>query len=178
MAGILMTDPGFGRGATLGVSSADQGGSVTGTQKAFTDTDPRTNNAGKHLSNRSVTCLALRNATGGVIQGGTAVRFSDTNILDAFSAAAPDSTGLIGIVDEYLPASGCKANDVCWVVVSGPVAIATQLTGVSGGDPLSVSAGEAVASLAAADIVGYAISPEANGKVRAIVGTPSQHGIG
>ena len=33
MAGILMTDPGFGRGHTLGVTDPDQGTSVTGTQK-------------------------------------------------------------------------------------------------------------------------------------------------
>ena len=39
MAGILMTDPGFGRGHTLGVSSVDQGTSVPGTQKTFTDSD-------------------------------------------------------------------------------------------------------------------------------------------
>ncbi len=45
MAGILMTDPGFGRGHTLGVTEADQGTSVTGTQKAFTDSDPRTSEA-------------------------------------------------------------------------------------------------------------------------------------
>ena len=45
MAGILMTDPGFGRGQTLGVADAAQGTSITGTQKTFTDVDPRTTNA-------------------------------------------------------------------------------------------------------------------------------------
>jgi hypothetical protein len=177
MAGILMTDPGFGRGATLGVSSVDQGGSVTGTQKTFTDTDPRTNNAGKHLSNRPVTCVALRNATGGTVQGGTVVSFLATDLLNSFGAAAADHTGMIGVVDEYLPASGVKANDVCWVVVSGPTAAATSGT-FAAGDALSVLAGEATASLAAGDIVGYALSPESGGKVRAVVGTPSEHSIG
>jgi hypothetical protein len=176
MAGILMTDPGFGRGQTLGVD-ATQGDSVKGTQKTFLDSDPRTNNAGKFLSNRPVTCLAMRNTSGGVIQGGTAVSFSGTDIIGSFSAAAADSTGLVGIVDEYLPASGVKANDICWVVVSGPVAIATSAT-VAPGDALTVTAGEATASLAAADIVGYAISADSGGKVRTLVGTASEHAIG
>ena len=173
MAGILMTDPGFGRGHTLGVTDATQGTSVTGTQKAFTDSDPRTSEASKFYSNRAVTCVAVRNVSGSALLPGTVVDFSATAILDAVDGASSDGTGLIGVVDEYLPATGCAALDVCWVVVSGPTAITTAGS-FSAGDALAVADGAAAASVGD-DVVGYAISPESGGQVRALVGTVSEH---
>jgi hypothetical protein len=173
MAGILMTDPGFGRGHTLGVADVAQGTSVTGTQKTFTDSDPRTTNAGKFYSNRAVTCIAVRNTSGAALLPGAVVEFDATAILDAVDGSSADGTGLTGVVDEYLPATGCAALDVCWVVVSGPTAITTAGS-FSAGDALAVADGAAAAS-AGDDVFGYAISPEANGKVRALVGTVSEH---
>ena len=174
MAGILMTDPGFGRGHTLGVKQTDQGTSVTGTQKAFTDTDPRTENAGKHLSNRPVTCLALRNMTGSAVEPGTVVTFSATDVLNTF-----DGSGTLqGVVDEYLPAvradgtGGVQDKDVCWVIVSGPTAIAATETFAPGD---GVEADGAVGD-GSAD-VGIAISADADGFVRTLVGTISEHAI-
>ena len=173
MAGILMTDPGFGRGHTLGVTDEAQGTSVTGTQKAFTDSDPRTSEASKFYSNRAVTCVAVRNVSGSALLPGTVVDFSATAILDAVDGPSTDGTGLIGVVDEYLPATGCAHLDVCWVVVSGPTAITTA-GNFSAGDALAVAAGEAAASVGD-DVVGYAISPESGGQIRALVGTVSEH---
>ena len=174
MAGILMTDPGFGRGHTLGVKQTDQGTSVTGTQKAFTDTDPRTENAGKHLSNRPVTCLALRNMTGAAVEPGTVVTFSATDVLNTF-----DGSGTLqGVVDEYLPAvradgtGGVQDKDVCWVVVSGPTAIATGATFAPGdGVNEDGSVGDGSTD------VGIAISADADGFVRTLVGTISEHAL-
>ena len=169
-----MTDPGFARGQTLGVADAAQGTSITGTQKTFTDVDPRTTNAAQFYSNRAVTCIAVRNTKGAALLPGTVVEFDATAILDAVNGESADGTGLTGVVDEYLPATGCAALDVCWVVVSGPTAISTAGTFVAG-DPLSVVDGEAASSVEGDDVFGYAISPEANGKVRALVGTVSEH---
>ena len=186
MAGILMTDPGFGRGHTLGVKQTDQGTSVTGTQKAFSDSDPRTENAGKHLSNRPVTCLALRNMTGAAVEPGTVVAFSATDVLNAFDG----SGSLQGVVDEYLPAvnkgtvdgvpntyisGGCADKDVCWVIVSGPTAVATTEADGDIAAGIGVEADGAVGD-GTADI-GIAISPNADGFVRTLVGTISEHAI-
>jgi len=153
MAGILMTDPGFGRGHTLGVTNPEQGTSVTGTQKTFTDSDPRTTKAAQFYSNRAVTCLAMRNTTGSAALPGTVVTFSATDVLNAF-----DNTGdLQGVVDEYLPAAGCANNDVCWVAGDG-----VQADG---------SVGDGSAD------IGIAISPDADGFVRTLVGTISEHAL-
>lgn len=121
MAGILSTDPGFARGQTLGVTDPQQGTSVTGTTKVFTDTDPRT---GQHLSNRAVTCVAARNTSGSPLIPGTCVTFKAEAMLDEVSGLTDSyAAQSIGIVDEYLPASGCANNDVCWIVVHGPVLV-------------------------------------------------------
>lgn len=177
MAGILMTDPGFGRGQTLGVTSADQGTSVTGTQKTFTDSDPRTSNAGQWLSNRAVTCIAARNVSGSAMLPGTAVKFKATALLEEVDGNAATKVGLTGVVDEYLPATGCADGDICWIVVSGPTAVTTAAS-VAAGASLTFTGGKAAAGDPAkpAEIAGYALKAPANGMVRAIIGVGSEHG--
>ena len=181
MAGILMTDPGFGRGHTLGVTDPEQGTSVTGTQKTFTDSDPRTSEASKFYSNRPVTCLAMRNTTGSTVEAGTVVTFSATDVLNSFD----NSGDLQGVVDEYLPpvvsqtingetveTGGCANNDVCWVIVSGPTAIATGATFAPGdGVNADGSVGDGSAD------VGIAIEADKDGFVRTLVGTISEHAL-
>jgi len=178
MAGILMTDPGFGRGQTLGVTSADQGGSVTGTQKTFTDSDPRTSNAGKFFSNRPVTCIAVRNTSGGVLLPGTAVKFKATAILDEVDGEATSAAAgtLVGIVDEYLPATGVEDQDVFWVVVSGPTAITTNAS-ITAGAAITVTDGEAAVGDPSSpdEIIGVAISDVDGNQVRTLVGIKSEH---
>lgn len=184
MAGILMTDPGFGRGQTLGpwkvrgvdVSGPPGGESVTGTQKAFTDADPRYSLAGKFLSNRPVTCIAVRNNTGDVLLPGQIVSFDPNDILNSVSGLSDGSTPS-GVVDEYLdPVRGVADQDVFWVVVSGPTA-ASAAAGIAftAGDAVGVSAGE----VAAGSGLGFVITDtdtETN-LTRVLVGIPSEHGI-
>lgn len=171
---ILNSDPWFGRGQTLGVTEATAGGAVAGSVKVFSDSDPRTSKSGEFLSNRLVTCVAARNTSGGALLPGAVVKFKASAILSEVDGAAATAAGLIGVVDEYLPASGVAVNDICWVVVSGPVAITTSAS-LAAGAAITATAGKAAASAAAADIVGYAISAPADGKVRAIVGTANGH---
>jgi hypothetical protein len=185
---IHNSDPWFGRGTTLfagpakyagyegAVASTDprNGTSVTGSQKVFSDADPRTTNTGIRLSNRLVTCIAARNTSGAALLPGSVVKFKAAAILDEVDGPAATAAGLIGVVDEYLPASGCAVNDVCWIVVSGPTAITTSAT-LAAGAAVTATAGKAAASAAAADIVGYAISAPAGGKVRTIVGVAYGH---
>ena len=190
MAGILMTDPGFGRGHTLGVTDPEQGTSVTGTQKTFTDSDPRTSEASKFYSNRPVTCLAMRNVSGSTVEAGTVVAFTAADILNSFDSAAADATGLCGVVDEYLPpvvsqtingetveTGGCADGDVCWVVVSGPTA-ATTSAAPAAGDEVGITGGEIADG---ADGIFAISAPGVNtdaGKVRVLIGACSEHSIG
>jgi hypothetical protein len=173
---ILMTDPGFGRGQTLGVTDATQGKSVVGTQKAFTDSDPRTTGGGVFLSNRPVTCIAVRNTASAALTPGQVVKFKATALLEEVDGAAATAAGLVGVVDEYLPASGCAVNDVCWVVVSGPTAITTSAT-LAAGASLTATAGKAAAGDPAkpAEVIGYALAAPAGGVVRALVGPKNGH---
>ena len=173
---ILMTDPGFGRGTTLGVKAADQGNSVAGTIKAFSDTDPRTNSGGVVLSNRPVHCIAARNTSGAAILPGEVVKFKATALLEEVDGKAATGGILCGVADEYLPATGVSNNDVFWVVVSGPTAIVTAAS-VAAGASLTATAGKAAASDPAkpAERIGFALKAPADGKVRALVGPWGQH---
>lgn len=176
MAGILMADPGFGRGHTLGVTDASQGSAVAGTQKVFLDSDPRTNKSGQFLSNRSVTCIAARNTSGAAILPGEVVKFKATALLEEVDGKAATGGILCGVADEYLPAKGVANNDIFWVVVSGPTAIVTSAT-VAAGASLTATAGKAAAGDPAkpAEVIGFALKAPADGKVRALVGPWGQH---
>jgi hypothetical protein len=172
---ILNSDPWFGRGQTLGITSPLQGGAVIGSQKAFTDYDPRTNNAGVFLSNRAVSCIAVRNTSGAALLPGQVVRFKKTAILtEVDSVAASIADAPLGVVDEYLPATGVVNNDVFWLVVSGPTAIKTAAT-LAPGALVGVGAGGQAVAGAAGTSVGVAISATANGAVRTLVNAAAGH---
>ena len=64
-------------------------------------------------------------------------------------------------------------NDVCWVIVSGPVAAATEAT-VAAGDEVGITDGKIAAG---ADGI-FAIEPDADGFVRVLIGACSEHSIG
>lgn len=182
MAGIPMTDPGFGRGQTLGpwnvrgvvVDHPPGGTSVVGTQKTFTDSDPRTSEAGKFYSNRCVTCIAVRNNTGDVLLPGQVVAFDTADLINSVSGPA-DGSSPFGVVDEYLNAEkGVEDQDIFWLVVSGPTAVSSA-AGITftAGDELAVSAGEA----AAGSGLGWALSDTDTETqlTRALVGLVSEH---
>ena len=165
---IISADPWFGRGQTLGVNDPTQGGAVVGSSKVFTDTDPRTSNAGSFLSNRLVTCIAVRNTSGAALLGGTIVKFKKTAILDEVDGkAASIADAPLGVVDEYLPPVGVANGDIFWLVVSGPTAIMTSAAFAPGALVGAGANGLAVAGTAGTAI-GVAISAVALGKVRTL----------
>lgn len=172
---ILNADPQFGRGQTLGVTDASQGGAVTGSMKVFTDADPRTNGAGLQLSNRLVTCVAVRNTSAGALMPGVVVKMKKAAILDEVDGVAAALTDApIGVVDEYLPATGVAVGDVFWLVVSGPCAIKTGAT-LAAGAPIGVSASGEASAAAAGQAMGAAISASAGGRVRALINSGYGH---
>jgi hypothetical protein len=135
----------------------------------FTDTDPRTSNAGSFLSNRLVTCIAVRNTSTGPLLAGQVAKFKKSAILeevDGTAAAVADAP--IGVVDEYLPPAGVAVGDIFWLVTVGPTAIMTSAT-FAPGALVGIGAGGTAAVGAAGTSIGVAISPVVKGKVRTLV---------
>jgi hypothetical protein len=137
----LLSDPPFALGQTLGVTSATEGGNWVGCIKHFPDVDPTT---GKVRSNRLKTCVAVRNTSGGALLPKRVAKFDTTTAGNAVFTevkgyAAVTNEEFVGVVDEFLAAGGCAANDVCWVTVAGPTEVAVALSGtdVAVGDRLS-----------------------------------------
>jgi hypothetical protein len=121
-----------------------------------------------------VTCIAVRNTSGGPLLPGAVVKFKKAAILtevDGAAAAATDAP--LGVVDEYLPAAGVANNDVFWLVVSGPTAINTAAT-LAPGALVTATAG-AAATGTAANAIGVVITAPANGKVRTLVNAGYGH---
>lgn len=123
----LTADPGFPRGAVLGVTQKmydaepSNGSTIVGVVKTFRDENPTT---GVVLSNRTVDCIAVRNTSGGMLEPGTVVRFSPAGVLSEVDQYAEAADALVGIVDEYLPETlGAPKDEVFWLVVKGPSSV-------------------------------------------------------
>ena len=135
----LQADPPFGLGQTLGIDSvndslygisgASYGDNWVGAVKEFTDVNPIN---GQVRSNRRKVCVAVRNTSGAALLPRRVVRLTGAGKVmfgaaDGYASVANDS--LVGVVDEFLPASGVAANDVFWVTVEGPTEVAVALSG-------------------------------------------------
>jgi hypothetical protein len=179
---IHNSDPWFGRGQTAlagpgryagyesSSAAADprNGTSYLGSVKVFSDVDPRTSNTGIALSNRLVTCVAVRNTSGAALLPGTVAKFKKSAILTEVDGPATSvANAPIGVVDEYLPASGVANGDIFWLVTSGPTAIMTSAT-FTPGALVGIGAGGTAAAGAAGTSIGVAISAVVLGKVRTL----------
>ena len=127
----LLIDPPFALGQTLGVTAATQGGNWVGAVKQFPDVNPTT---GVVRSNRVKTCVAVRNTSAAALLPKRVVTFDTATAgLSCFSEtkgySAVTNEERVGIVDEYLPATGVAVNDVYWVTVEGPTEVSVALSG-------------------------------------------------
>lgn len=179
----MTSDPGFGRGQTLGVTvklyeaENGDGSTVIGTRKEFRDEDPKT---GQLYSNRPVECVAVKNVSGGALLPGQVVSFKAAATSGQFSggivgevdALATTSSALMGVVDEYLPAGGVADKEVFWLVTRGPSTVLKTSTSVSAGASygLSATAGSAAAQ-STNPLLGYAIETSATTRGRILVRT-------
>lgn len=164
----LTADPPFARGQTLGggVSNLDSsfGGNFVGVRKEFLDVDPV---SGVVNTNRTVTCICLKNTTGSALTKGKLVKFSTLGNASAVAAAADYQ---VAVVDEYLPSAGVAANDLFWGVIRGPTTVASS-GAISAGGRIAVSTlGNCIVGTGAVAYLGEAVSAAANNFVRAIVG--------
>jgi hypothetical protein len=177
------SDPGFGRGQTLGVTvkmyeaENGDGSTVIGTRKEFRDEDPKT---GQLFSNRPVECVAVKNVSAGALLPGQVVKFKAAattgqfggGILGEVDATAGASDLLLGVVDEYLPTAGVPIGEVFWLVTRGPTTVLKTATSVSAGASYgpSATAGSAAAQGANA-LLGFAIETSATTRGRMLVRT-------
>ena len=155
---ILSSDPPFGRGTTLGVSSANDGKGLVGQFKTFLDVDTKT---GQMLSNRPVTAIVVRNTSGAALLPGVVVQINLTNATGVGIATSTQTA----VVDEYLPAGGVAALDVFYGIVCGPTSIVSS--GLTAG---ALFAGAAAGGIAAGSGMGYCLAATVSGKTRVIVG--------
>jgi len=127
----LLVDPPFSLGQTLGVTSASDGANWVGAVKQFPDVNPVT---GQIRSNRVKTCVAVRNLSSIALAPKRVVSFdTGTAGLASFTQTKGYTTATneerVGVVDEYIPATGVAVNDVFWVTVEGPTEVAVALSG-------------------------------------------------
>lgn len=122
----------FGRGETAyGGRTIDANNLLFGNQigmvRTFDDQAPNSSGAtagvaAAALSPLVVTCILLRNKTGGTLLPKQPVLFSGTVVGETGATVTQSATPNVhfAIVDEYLPAAGVPANDVFWAVIKGP----------------------------------------------------------
>ena len=171
----LTADPGFGRGQVLGIlwkaydADTGDGSHIVGTRKVFRDEDPKT---GALRSNRTVECVAVKNAGSTALLAGQVAKFRDAAILSEVDGLAVAATTLMGVVDEYLPAAGVPVGEVFWLVVRGPSTVTKTATSVAAGAAYgpSATAGSAAAQGASAQL-GFAIETSATTSGRILVRT-------
>lgn len=172
--GTFTTDPGFGRGQTLGITvkmyeaEAGDGSTVIGTSKEFRDEHP---SSGVLYSNGTVTCVAVKNSSGSAVLPGDVVKFKAGGMSEV-DGLASTSTALMGIVDEYLPAAGVPDGEVFWVVVRGPSTVKKTSTSVSAGASYGLSATDGSAAAQSTNpLLGYALATSATTTGRILVRT-------
>jgi hypothetical protein len=171
----LLVDPPFSLGQTLGVTSATQGGNWVGAVKQFPDVNPIT---GVVRSNRVKTCVAVRNTSGAALLPKRVVTFdTGTAGLASFTEtkgySAVTNEERVGVVDEFLPATGVAANDVYWVTVEGPTDATSGATTSGRVTKSAVAAGTQLANDNSLGVLGRACSAGATtgANVLAIVKT-------
>ena len=162
----LQVDPPFALGQTLGVTtvndslvgiSGSYGDNWVGAVKEFTDVNPIT---GKVRSNRRKVCIAVRNTSTVALAPKRVVRLAagSFTLVDGYASTA--NAEVVGVVDEYLPASGVAVNDVFWVTVGGPTEVSVALSGtdVAVGDRLGVITAAASTSTTAGRVTPLTLS--------------------
>lgn len=149
----LQVDPPFALGQTLGTTGANDslvgisgsyGDQWVGAVKEFTDVNPVT---GQIRSNRRKVCIAVRNKSGAALLPKRVVTFSTAagkvfSEVTGYSAVTNEER--VGVVDEFLPASGVANDDVFWITVEGPTEVAGALSGTD------IAAGDRVCAITAA----------------------------
>ena len=107
--------------------AADREGSML----VFDDVDPTvTTGAKTKRSNRTVTCMLVRNVAAAALLPKFIVKWKSgkRNLqVDGYTCITNEAAA--GVVDEFLGSSGVAVNDLFWIVVKGPTLMKTPLEG-------------------------------------------------
>ena len=156
---VIDDAPPFERGSTFyngsTINSSDLGGlQFEGKKWAFEDlTYTGTTGAKARRSNRTVTCMCVRNVSGIALLPKRLARLQRTGTDGRFFLGRADGYGFAtaeyGVfpVDEWLPAAGVPNNDLFWVVIEGPATVLSDLAPAASG---VFNVGDAVVALTAA----------------------------
>lgn len=156
----LHVDPPFGLGQTLGLTEPAYDGNWTGqvtpgvnwlgAVKVFPDANPLT---GAVRSGRVKTCVVVKNTSGITLLPKRVVRFAvgtaglaPFTTVDGYSSVTNEER--VGVVDEFLPATGVANGEAFWVTVEGPTEVAVALSGAD------VVVGDRLAAITAAASTG------------------------
>lgn len=141
-------NPPFGRGETyfngVGATTTDPSAGIVGKEWVFEDVNPNTRAV---RSNKSVKCRAVRNVSGIALLPRRLSVFQHVSDGEGFEVDGYTATVAARgyLIDEYLPAAGVAANDICWIVVEGP---AEGITDLATADTIAV--GDKLVALTAA----------------------------
>jgi hypothetical protein len=135
---------GYHNTGTTAVPSASWNTDLEGTVKVFEDITPQTSGTvpARHRSNRSVTCVLVRNVcvsgaggtTTGLLLPKRCVTWAagyEGKRVDGYSKVT--ATDIAGVVDEYYAAAGVAVGELFWLVVKGPTEVITPVTGAEMG---------------------------------------------
>ncbi len=139
--------PAFERGETYNnggtIDLVNVGGvNLEGKEYLF-EVNPPDDPTQSDTSGRSVRVKVVRNVSGVALKPGRLARFSAASTapyetqVDGYATVLTDRPA--GVIDEFLPAAGVPANDLFYIVVSGPTKVvqgATTQSNVAIGDRL------------------------------------------
>lgn len=142
------------------IDTADLGGvTLEGMEWEFEDLNYSDTGSKTLRSGRLVKCRLVRNASGSALLPRRAVIYQETagnfgKRVDGMGNLTADM--IAGIVDEWLPTAGVRANDLFWITVEGPTECLPDLAGAANnvfsiGDPIIALTAETSQSSTAAN---------------------------
>jgi hypothetical protein len=139
-----------------------QGANLLGMEKQFEDLDYSTQASlgvrNIRLADRRVTCRLVRNTSGITILGKRLVTLNATGT--EITGIATTSYAYCVPTDEWLPSTGVRHGDICWVVVEGPAVCLTAFAA-----DLGIATGAALHSLTSSAGSTSGASTATNGRV-------------
>ena len=106
-------------GPTQTIDTGDYAGiSLEGKRALFLDND--SSDSAKFRTARVTKAILMRNMTGGIVYAGYAVTPYSGSEDHRFDASYDKACQAVGIVDDRLGTGGCRAGDLCWVLIAGP----------------------------------------------------------
>lgn len=114
---------------------------LAGIEKLFENFDPTSTSSITPLRDATlVKCRWVLNSTGSTLHAGDAVKMTATARGTTITSLTGTLDQVDGIVDEFLPSTGCPTGSYCWITVKGQTRAKSDGTAITAGDILVASA--------------------------------------